>query len=95
MELTYREVGNVMLPEVEMSTPKDRRELGKYGRMRKHFLQEHRPMTFEDMKLTETLLPSWLQLVVNTVLILLFVAMVVKRDLPLASLPVVGRYFRR
>ena len=52
-------------------------------------------LLFGGMKLTETLLPSWLQLVVNTVLILLFVAMVVKRDLPLASLPVVGRYFRR
>ena len=56
MELTYKETGTVMLPEVKMSVT-DRRSLGKYGRMRKHFLQEHKPMTYEDMKLSETLFP--------------------------------------
>ena len=32
---------------------------------------------------------------VNTVLILLFVAIIVKRDMPLSTLPVVGKYFRK
>ena len=36
-----------------------------------------------------------LRLVINTVLILLFVAHVIYHDLPLASLPVVGKYFRK
>lgn len=35
-----------------------------------------------------------LRLTINTLLILLFVAYIVKRDLPLRSLPVVGKYFR-
>ena len=32
-------------------------------------------------------------LFVNTILILLYVALIIKRDLPLSSLPVVGKYF--
>ena len=36
-----------------------------------------------------------LRLVINTVLILLFVAHVIYHDLPLASLPVIGKYFRK
>ena len=51
-------------------------------------------LLFALMLLTAAHLPTWLQLVLNTVLILLFVAMIIKRDLPLGSLPVVGRYFR-
>lgn len=38
--------------------------------------------------------PAWAQLVVNTLLILLFVAYIIWRDLPLKSLPVIGKYFR-
>ena len=35
------------------------------------------------------------QLAVNTLLIIVFVAVIVKRDLPLSQLPVVGKYFRK
>jgi len=37
----------------------------------------------------------WPALVVNTVLILGFCAYIVKKDLPLAEIPVVGKYFRK
>ena len=40
-------------------------------------------------------LAFWPALVVNTVLILLFLAYIVKKDLPLSGLPVVGKYFRK
>lgn len=40
-------------------------------------------------------LPMWAQLACNTVCILAFVAYIVRRDLPLSSLPVVGKYFRK
>ena len=40
-------------------------------------------------------LPIWAALLVNTLLLLVFVAVIIKRDLPLSSLPVVGRYFRK
>ncbi len=39
--------------------------------------------------------PMWLSLVVNTLLILIFVAYIVKRDFPLSKLPVVGKFFRK
>ena len=39
--------------------------------------------------------PSALHLVVNTLLIVAFVAVIVKRDFPLSSLPVVGKHFKR
>jgi hypothetical protein len=31
----------------------------------------------------------------NTLLIAIFVAYIIKRDLPLSSLPVIGKYFRK
>ena len=37
----------------------------------------------------------WPALLVNTVLILAFCAFIVKKDLPLAGLPVVGKYFKK
>ena len=40
-------------------------------------------------------LPLWLALTVNSLVILLFVAVIVKRDLPLSGLPVIGKYFRK
>jgi O-antigen/teichoic acid export membrane protein len=40
-------------------------------------------------------LPLWASLPVNTLLIAAFVALIVRRDLPLASLPYVGRYFKK
>jgi O-antigen/teichoic acid export membrane protein len=44
--------------------------------------------------LTSTL-PTWAQLLTNTLLIIGFLAFVVKYDLPLSSLPIIGRYFRK
>ena len=40
-------------------------------------------------------LPLWGALAANTLLIFIFLAFVVKRDLPLSQLPVVGKYFRK
>ncbi|MBR6276912.1 MAG: lipopolysaccharide biosynthesis protein [Prevotella sp.] len=39
--------------------------------------------------------PLWLSLTVNTVLILLYLALIIKRDLPLEKLPVIGKKFRK
>ena len=39
-------------------------------------------------------LPMWAQLLANTLLIILFIAYIIRRDLPLKSLPVIGKYFR-
>ena len=40
-------------------------------------------------------LPTWAALVLNTLLIVLFVAVVIRRDLPLKNLPVIGKYFKK
>ena len=48
---------------------------------------------FAVMTLTATL-PLWAQLVLNTLLIGLFLMLIVKRDLPLSSLPVIGKHFK-
>jgi len=46
------------------------------------------------MSLTHSL-PTWLSLVANTLLIVLFVALIIRRDLPLSSLPVIGKKFKK
>jgi hypothetical protein len=40
-------------------------------------------------------LPVWAKLVYNTIFIVLFLVMVIKHDLPLSSLPVIGKKFRK
>ena len=47
------------------------------------------------MKLIPTSWPMLLTLVVNTLLIVIFTALIVKRDFPLSHLPVIGKYFRK
>ena len=39
-------------------------------------------------------LPTWGALGINTLLVVAFVALIVKRDFPLSSLPVIGKHFR-
>jgi hypothetical protein len=40
-------------------------------------------------------LPTWASLTLSTLLIIGFLISVIKKDLPLSSLPAVGRYFRK
>lgn len=47
-------------------------------------------MTFSNARLA---LPAALS--VNTVLLLAFCILIIKRDLPLSSIPVIGRFFRK
>ena len=47
------------------------------------------------MKILPTSWPAILTLVVNTTLIILFLALIVKKDVPLSSLPVIGKKFKR
>jgi O-antigen/teichoic acid export membrane protein len=46
------------------------------------------------MEYVTTVAPVWAQLIVNTLLIILFIAYIIRKDLPLSGLPVVGKYFR-
>ena len=49
-------VGDYFIPAIELKPVEDR-VLNKYGRMRRAFLQEHKPMLFDDLVLTEQLFP--------------------------------------
>ena len=50
---------------------------------------------FAAMTYGRQMLPLWTSLVLNTVLILAFIAIIIRRDLPLHTLPVIGRHFRK
>jgi len=47
------------------------------------------------MKLIPASTPMLLTLTVNTLLIVIFTALIVKRDFPLSHLPIIGKYFRK
>ena len=55
-EMTYRQVGDYRIPDMELKNQSDR-TLGKYGRMRRAFLKQNNPMLLNDLILTEKLFP--------------------------------------
>ncbi len=55
-ELTYRKNGDYLIPDLSLDG-QAQKPLGKYGRMRKKYLQEHRPVLWNQMILSETLYP--------------------------------------
>ena len=56
IELNYRTSGDYLIPELTL-TEQEQKPLGKYGRMRKKYLQEQRPVLWNQMILSETLYP--------------------------------------
>ena len=55
-ELTYTRSGDYWIPDLSLSQ-QETQPLGKYGRMRKTYLQEHRPVQWNSLILTEKLYP--------------------------------------
>ena len=55
-ELSYLTSGDYLIPDLTL-TEQEQKPLGKYGRMRKKYLQEHRPVLWNQMILSETLYP--------------------------------------
>ena len=47
--LTYRQAGDVLLPNVTLGEMETAQPLGKYGRMRKKYLKEHRPVLYNSL----------------------------------------------
>ena len=48
MEITYTQKGDCLYPNVTL-TADDQLPIGKYGRMRKKYLKEHRPVLYNDL----------------------------------------------
>lgn len=55
-QLTYRANGDYLIPNLTL-TEQERQPLGKYGRMRKQYLQEHRLVLWNSLLLSEKLYP--------------------------------------
>ena len=54
--LTYTKCGDYYIPDIRLEHT-GAQTLGKYGRMRRAFLEQNKPMLFNDMILSETLFP--------------------------------------
>lgn len=54
--LTYTQCGDYYIPDIRLEHT-GTQTLGKYGRMRRAFLEQNKPMLFNDMILSETLFP--------------------------------------
>ena len=55
-KLTYTQYGDYYIPDIRLAHA-GTQTLGKYGRMRRAFLEQNKPMLINDMVLTETLFP--------------------------------------
>ena len=55
-ELTYTRSGDYLIPNLNL-TEQPQAPLGKYGRMRKNYLKEHRPVLWNSLLLSEKLYP--------------------------------------
>lgn len=55
-ELTYTQNGDYLIPNLSLSE-QPQTPLGKYGRMRKNYLKEHRPVLWNSLLLSEKLYP--------------------------------------
>ena len=53
---TYTQCDDYDIPDIKLSYTSTQ-ALGKYGRMRRAFLEQNKPMLFNDMILTESLFP--------------------------------------
>ena len=55
-ELTYTQVGDYLLPNIQLEEMEDR-PLGKYGRMRRSYLEENNQLLYNHLALTGKLFP--------------------------------------
>ena len=59
--LTYTMNGDYQIPDLKLSEQPEK-PLGKYGRMRKAYLKEHRPLIYNQLLLTEKLYPHLIEI---------------------------------
>lgn len=59
--LTYTMNGDYQIPDLKL-TEQPKKPLGKYGRMRKAYLKEHRPILYNQLLMSEKLYPHLLEI---------------------------------
>ena len=60
-KLTYIQNGDYLIPDLHLSEQSEK-PLGKYGRMRKAYLKQHRPILYNQLLMTEKLYPHLLEI---------------------------------
>ena len=60
-KLTYTQNGDYLIPDLKLTEEPEAAPLGKYGRMRRQHLKEHRPILFQKLVLEEKLLETALR----------------------------------
>ena len=58
---TYTQVGDVLLPDLTIGEA-EQKSIGRYGRMRKHYLKEQHPVIFSELLLEGKLYPHLLEI---------------------------------
>lgn len=59
--LTYTKNGDYLIPDLKLSEQPSK-PLGKYGRMRKAYLKEHRPILYNQLLMSEKLYPHLIEI---------------------------------
>ena len=59
--VTYTQVGDVLLPNLSIGED-GQQPIGKYGRMRKHYLKEQHPVLYSELLLSGKLYPHLLEI---------------------------------
>lgn len=59
--LTYIQNGDYLIPSLQLSE-QPAKPLGKYGRMRKTYLKEHRPILYNQLLMSEKLYPHLIEI---------------------------------
>lgn len=59
-DIIYERINDYMFPKIKLKVESEK-SLNKWGRMRKTFLEEHKPMIYNDMILSETLIPHLME----------------------------------
>ena len=59
--LTYTKSGDYLIPDLSLSE-QPKKPLGKYGRMRKAYLKQHRPILYNQLLMTEKLYSHLLEI---------------------------------
>jgi hypothetical protein len=55
--ITYHWESDYQIPDIVLSDSPNAPPIGRYGRLRRAFLREHRPILYSHMLLSETLFP--------------------------------------
>jgi len=60
MEITYSRVGDYLFPDIRLNEPPAElvKPLGRFGLLRQRYLQNHRPISYSILVLTERLYPQ-------------------------------------